>query len=99
MMDKEKILENLIEKVDIFNSMQDIKNDNTHTIENIIAYYGMLRRDYPDSQQFEKAKEVLMSIVNHHPELDSWCCSMTGKTMTKETQIEKESTNHQEDNN
>ena len=70
-MKAQETLEKLLKEIEQAKTIKDFKNDNTHHITNIVAYYNMLKKESPDSQYFKAATAAIMSLNGTKPELSN----------------------------
>lgn len=84
---KKELLAKLIENASKYNQLQDIKKDKLKLMNNIVQYYNKLKKEYPESREFEEANKIILMIKKYHPEISDWCDKLVEQS--KKEQEEK----------
>lgn len=84
---KKELLAKLVETASKYNQLQDIKKDKLKLMNSIVQYYNKLKKEYPESREFEEANKIILMIKKYHPEISDWCDKLVEQS--KKEQAEK----------
>lgn len=90
-MEAQEMLEKLLSEIEQAKLIKDFKNDNSHHITNIIAYYNMLKNGFSNSTHLQSATDSLLSLNGINPALSNLVNTLLKKqeSIKQEVQINK----------